>query len=150
METTYLVVFSAVAGCLFILSVLTTLFLVNALRGMQADLDELDERAEPKAIQKALAISEGTAQRVDTAVVELGKFREGIHKEVQRLYGIMRREEKASARFEAAGQQDESEDGPDIPDQIDPEQLAGAQGEETEELSKAELRRRAREAGMRI
>lgn len=103
------------------------------------------EKSEPKALQDALAKSEGTAARVDNALLNIEKFREGIHSEMQRFYAIMRRNEKALEK----GQAEETAENSGPPDEIPVESLRKQQTEE-DQLSRAELRKLARDRGHRV
>jgi hypothetical protein len=103
------------------------------------------EKSEPKALELALAKAEGTAARVDNALLELGKFREGIHGEMQRFYAIMRRNEKAIREQETQ----ETPDKDEPPDEISVADLKRPVTPEGQ-MTRAELRQLARERGSRI
>jgi len=105
--------------------------------------DLVEEKSEPKALEQALAKADGTAARVDNALLSIEKFREQIHSEMQRFYQIMRRNEKALKTEVAA----EPEDEP--PDEISVASLKKPPTE-SENASRADLRRLARERGHRI
>lgn len=145
MEWPYLVGFGTVGAILFFLLTLFALVMWSRLKGLEdfydTKLAELSEKAEPKALSDARLIAEETANRVDTAVADLRKFREGVHAEIQRFYGIMRRNERAAERVETV---EEAE----LPREID----AGShvQPKEGTPVSRAQLRQQAREAGHKI
>lgn len=149
MESSYLVVFSVVASCLLLLSILITLILLARIAGVDDRQDVLEanmaERAIPKQLEKALATSESSRDRIDTALLELGKFREGVHGEMQRFYAIMRRNEKAAGFVQ--GQQSAQVDEPQHPDVI-PSGSIDQSPAEGEPISKVELRKQARAAGL--
>lgn len=149
MESSSIVVFSCVAGGLFLLfSVLALIFWarVAALEDAQDQhFEALQAKAEPRALEQALATAESAAQRVDNAVIQLQKFREGVHSEMQRFYAIMRRNEKTFGKTIDV----EKEEGESYPEEI-PVSAVGKTVETEEPISKADLRRKAREAGMRI
>jgi len=149
MESSYLVVFSVVAGALLLLSVLTTLIYWARLSAVVERQDELarvlHDKAPQKQIEKAVVVSEGTRDRLDTALLELEKYRQGIHGEMQRFYGIMRRNEKSAAIVSA--QDGGGESAPELPDEISAEDLKPS-AEEEAPISKAQLRKQARDAGL--
>ena len=141
------VVFVAVLA----LSILTTRVLWNRVSDLRDHVRALQitfqEKAEPKELQRAIAVAEGSADRIDNAVIALEKFKNGVRGEMQRFYGIMRRNEKAFGRtVEGVLEKKEEE----YPDEIPAGDLAPKEDEAPEEISKAELRRQAREAGMKI
>lgn len=145
MESTYFVGFAVAIGVLLVLSVLITLYCGSRLNRLQ-DLcirlnNELAEKAPPKQLEKALATAEGASGRVDTAVLQIEKYKDEVHREMQRFYAIMRRQEKTREKETTA--ESESE----IPDEVAVSALK-PQVAEGEEISKAELRRMAREAGL--
>lgn len=148
MESTIIVTFSCVAGALLLLSVLTSLVLWARIRGAEDALIDLAQRAPDKKVDAAVSRSELTEARVSNAVVELEKFKSGIHGEVQRLYGIMRRAEHAAGFVKGA--QDGKPEEPETPDEIDPSQLTGNETptKKPTTLSRTELRERARKAGV--
>ncbi len=148
MESSYLVVFSVVAGALLVLTILTTLIgysRLSAMKERQDDLSvQLTTQALPKQLEKAVITSESSRDRVDNALLELQKYREEVHREMQRFYGIMRRNEKTAL----VGRVEAPDDGAsEIPDEIAASSLK-KESEEEEPISKAELRRQAREAGL--
>ncbi len=149
MESSYLVVFSVVACCLLLLSVLSTLICWARIHSVDDRQDLLEvnmaERAVPKQLEKALATAESSRDRIDNAVLELGKFKDGVHGEMQRFYAIMRRNEKAAGfvQGQQAGQP-EVQEHPDVIPAASLEPVA----DETEPISKAELRKQARAAGL--
>ncbi len=152
MESSYLVVFSCVGGALLLVSVLSTLILwarISALDDGETELVKLiNEKAAPKQIEQALATADSARSRIDTALLELGKFRDQVHSEMQRFYAIMRRNEKAAGFVE--GQQALGSTKPpeaETPDEISASDLKPAPETEGRE-SKVELRRRARQAGL--
>lgn len=149
MESSYLVVFSVVASCLLLLSVLITLILLARIHSVDDRQDLLEvnmaERAVPKQLEKALATAESSRDRIDNAVLELGKFKDGVHGEMQRFYAIMRRNEKAAGFVQ--GQQAGQPDVQEHPDEI-PAASLGPTADETEPISKADLRKQARAAGL--
>ncbi len=148
METTYLVVFSIVAGAFLLLATVITLFGASTLKGLRGDLDDLavqmNTQIPPKQLEQALVTAEGCRGRIDTALIELQKYKEGVHGEMQRFYGIMRRNEKAAL---GAVAQAPGDAGSEIPDEIAVTSLRKDE-QESEKLSKQELRRMAREAGL--
>ncbi len=148
METTYLVVFSIVAGAFLLLGVLITLIGASTLKGLRGDVAELSiemsTKIPPKQLEQAIVTAEGSRARIDTAMIELQKYKEGVHGEMQRFYGIMRRNEKAATQV--VGRAEAPDDGA-IPDEIALTSLKKDE-EQTEQVSKAELRRLAREAGL--
>lgn len=145
METAYFVGFSIFGGALVLLLTVVSLIYWARLNGLSefvmTKLAELEDKAEPKALEDARVLAETTANRVDSAVADLRKFREGVHAEIQRFYGIMRRNEKAVERVEQA---DEEE----MPREI--QAAPPGQEEAGTALSRSELRARARKAGHRI
>ncbi len=151
MESSYLVVFSSVAGCLVLAILITNVILFNRqnrLNDFTIRLNnEVATKSQPKQIESALAKAEGSSARVDTAVLELGKFKEQIHSEVQRYYAIMRRNEKAAGFVQ--GQQS----APAPPESEFPDVIPGSavkKPEEDEVESRASLRERARAAGLKV
>ncbi len=131
--------------CLFLFSVVVGVVLSNRIDRVHdlcnRLLNDLSEKSPPKQLEKALATADGTRDRVDTALLEMAKFRDGVTGEVQRMYAIMRRREKKV--LEEAVAEAESQ----IPDEVDVSALKPGVPE-GEEISKAELRRQAREAGL--
>jgi len=146
MELTYLVVFSTIAAVYLLLGLLLFFVLWSRLNSVDEQIDVLEDQVPAEQVTRAVAIAEGSADRVDNAVTALGKFREGIHSEVQRLYGIMRRQEKSADRLEAAQQEPEDE----VPTEIDPAQLQSKEEEPSKEMSKAQLRELARKRGVQV
>jgi len=151
MESTYVVVFSCVAGGVLLVSLLISGTLWARLSAVddrqEALAREVLKEASPKQLEKALALAEGSDNRISTALLELGKFKEQVHSEMQRFYAIMRRNEKA-AGFEKTTTSTETEPAP--PDEISVDSLKeqpGA-GDNPERSSKADLRARARAAGL--
>ncbi len=151
MDSTYLVVFSSVAGSL----ALTILILAVVLFNRQNELrhyvvrlsNEVLEKAPPKQLEAADQTAEGSRARIDTALLELGKFKEGVHSEMQRFYAIMRRSERAAGFVK--GQQPE----PAPPESEFPDVIPGSavkKPDEDEVESKASLRERARAAGLKV
>ncbi len=145
METAYFVGFSTAMVCILLLCIVIGVILSNRIDRLHDLcnhlLNDLAEKAPPKQLEKALATAEGARDRLDTALLEMGKFRDGVHSEMQRFYAIMRRREKtqvAEAQAEAESQ---------IPDEVDVSALKPGVPE-GEAISKAELRRQAREAGL--
>lgn len=145
MDSTEIVVFSCVLGGIFLLFSVAFLILWARQNGLvdltEARCERLEQRSEPKALLEARAVAESTADRVDSAMTELRKFREGVHAEVQRLYAIMRRQEKAVQVRSEEPEKDEEE----FPDEIEPpkqEETTGSQ------VSKADLRALARKRGL--
>lgn len=148
METTYLVVFSIVAGSFLLLAVLITLIGASTLKGLRGDVEDLSVEMKttipPKQLEQAIITAEGSRDRIDTALLELQKYKEGVHGEMQRFYAIMRRNEKAAVGAIAQRSADQESE---VPDEIALSSLKKDQ-EEPEQVSKAELRRLAREAGL--
>ncbi len=149
METTYLVVFSIVAGAFLLLAVLITLIGASTLKGLRGDVEDLSVEMKttipPKQLEQAIVTAEGSRARIDTALIELQKYKEGVHGEMQRFYGIMRRNEKAAV---GAIAQPSADPGSEVPDEIALSSLKKDDEEEPEKISKAELRKLAREAGL--
>lgn len=150
METTYLVVFSIVAVALLVISGLSTLFCLVRLNelaeGVLRIRREHEEKAPQKQIEKAVITAEGSRDRIDTALIELAKYREGIKGEMQRFYAIMRRNEKAASVVDSQGPPAQSEEST-VPDEVDAANFkAGDKAEE--QISKADLRKAARAAGL--
>lgn len=136
MTTPELVTFSSVLGALAFFGALFYAIL-------WARVVSLEDRAEPKQLEEAKTKAEAVEARLDSALLQLSKFREGVHGEMQRFYSIMRRNEKALERPEP-----EREDGEDHPDEITLDQLK--KPIEGDVQSRADLRRLARERGHRI
>ena len=150
MGTTYLVVFSIVAGALLLLLVLSTLILANRISNLEDRQLELHaksiEQAPQKQIEKAIITAEGSRDRIDTALLELSKYREGIKGEMQRFYAIMRRNEKSAAVIDSQGAPAQ-DGGSNVPDEVDASSFKGEEKPE-EQISKADLRKAARNAGL--
>ena len=157
METTYLVVFSIVAGALLVLSVLTTLWflirtneLADRLMSLRVEQQEtkveLQEQVPQKQIEKAVITAESSRDRIDTALIELAKYREGIKGEMQRFYAIMRRNEKSAAVIDSQGVPAQ-DGGSNVPDEVDASSFKGEEKPE-EQISKSDLRKAARAAGL--
>jgi len=151
MENSYLIVFSSVSGVLALAILISVVYLVNRQNQLREYISRLSvevvERTPPKQLEAAVATAEGSRARIDTALLELGKFKEGVHGEMQRFYAIMRRNEKAAGFVQ--GQQ--SAPGPpesEFPDTIPGSTLKKPDDEELE--SKASLRERARAAGLKV
>lgn len=150
METTYLVVFSIVAGSLLVISVLSTLFFVIRLNELaervvfvrEKQMEELPQ----KQIEKAVITAEGSRDRIDTALLELAKYREGIKSEMQRFYAIMRRNEKAASVVDSQGGTTQDQEST-VPDEVDASSFKGEE-KEGEQISKSDLRKAARAAGL--
>jgi hypothetical protein len=151
MESSYLVVFSVVAGSLFLLVTIVSLIYWARVAALEDEIGKLtfdvQEKAQPKQIEKALQVAESSADRIDNALLQLQKFREGVHGEMQRFYAIMRRNEKALGSTYGK-QEEDSTDEP--PDEIDPKQLKSAKDPDPRQVSKADLRAIAREKGIQI
>jgi len=150
MESSAIVVFSCVAGVILLVSLLMSGVLWARLSAVddrqEALAREMVKESTPKQLEKALAVSEGTRDRVDNALLEMSKFKDQIHAEVQRYYAIMRRQEKASAFGQASTPTSaETETAP--PDEVSADILKKNQ-ETPERESKADLRARARAAGL--
>jgi len=148
MESSYLVVFSVVAGVLLLFVVLVAVYLGNRVVALHQRQEELltmlTTQALPKQLEKAMVTAEGSRDRIDSALLELGKFREGVHSEMQRFYAIMRRNEKAvGSRHDPPPDADSG-----LPDEISVSDLKGNSDKEPALVSKADLRRQAREAGL--
>jgi len=142
MESSTFWIFGALFFCSFLWLALITLICLARFNSVE---DQIQEKAEPKALERARAVAEGAADRVDAATVELRKFKEGIHAEMQRFYGIMRRNEKTLERQAVAEQSSDEEETPDeIP------ASAFQKPSKEEEMSRAELRALARSRGHRI
>ncbi len=150
MESTSIVVFSCVAGALLLVSLLMSGVLwagLSAVDDRQKDLArEVVKESTPKQLEKGIAIAEGSRDRIDNALLEMSKFKDQIHAEMQRSYAIMRRAEKASGfGQQTASQSTETESAP--PDEVSADILKGTT-ETKERESKADLRARARAAGL--
>lgn len=149
METAYLVVFSVVASVLFLFFFVSHFTLARRLNDL-ANLENdrwitLNEHTEPKEVQRAVTVAESCAARVDAAAIGLEKFKEQIHREMQRFYGIMRRAEKAESSNFGSPEKEE-----DVPTEIDPADLKKNPIDDGGRKSKAELRAIAREKGIAI
>lgn len=136
MTTAELVTFSSLLGALAFFWALSSAIL-------WARIVSVEDRAEPKQLAEVKTKAEAVEARLDAQILQLGKFREGVHGEMQRFYSIMRRNEKA-----LAGPEPEGEDGEEHPDEVSLDALK--KPAETEIQSRAELRRIARERGHRI
>jgi len=149
MDSSYLVVFSVVGSVLLLFSVLIAVVGFSRLSALHARQKELlsilNTQAMPKQLEKAVVVAEGSRDRVDTALMELGKFREGVHSEMQRFYAIMRRNEKAAAVVELPRGAPNGDS--EMPDEIPVSSLKDAEQEEPQ-ITKAELRKQARAAGL--
>ncbi len=152
MESSYIVVFSCVGAAILLISLLTTGVLWARLSAVddrqEALAREMLKEAQPKQLEKALAVAEGADHRISTAVLELGKFKDQVHAEMQRFYAIMRRNEKAAGTFQPSPQSGSTEDESAPPDEISVDSLKKKPDEVPERETKAELRARARAAGM--
>ncbi len=149
MENTTIVVFSCVIGGVLLLSVLSTLFLLSRLNGvdtrLEATVHEMLKQSPPKQLESANAAAQSAQSMVQTTLQEIAKFKDQIHGEMQRFYAIMSRNEKAVKKQESATMP--SEDANTPPDEVDassfnPEPPPG------HEISKADLRALARKAGL--
>ncbi len=149
METTEIVVFSCVIGAVLLVSVLSTLFVLNGVVGVDRRLDatveEMMKRSQPKQLEAANAAAQSAQAIVQTTVQEIAKFKDQIHAEMQRFYAIMSRNEKAVKKQEA--NLSPSAEASEVPEEVDasafnPEPPPG------HEISKAELRALARKAGL--
>ncbi len=151
MESSYLVVFSSVAGVLVLAVLMGWIILSNRLNRLSDFAirlnNEFSTKAQPKQIESAVATAEGSRARIDTAILELGKFKEGVHSEMQRFYAIMRRSERA-AGFVKGQQPDPQPTEPEFPDVIPGSAVKKPEEDEVE--SKASLRERARAAGLKV
>ncbi len=151
MESSYLIVFSSVAGCLVLAILITNVILFNRqnrLNDFTIRLNnEVATKSQPKQLESAVVTAEGSRARVDTALLELGKFKDQIHSEMQRSYAIMRRNEKAAGFV--AGQQSTAQP----PESEFPDVIPGSavkKPDEDEPETKASLRERARAAGLKV
>ncbi len=150
-ESTYIVVFSCVAGGILLISLLISGTLWARLSAVddrqEALAREVLKEASPKQLEKALAVAEGADSRITTAVLELGKFKDQVHAEMQRFYAIMRRNEKTFGKENATNTAStEGESAP--PDEISVDDLKPKPDKIPERETKAELRARARAAGL--
>ncbi len=147
MESSYLILFSSVAVAIALLSALAHVVfwarLTHVDERQEALSREVLKESTPKKLEQAIATSESSRDRIDTALLELLKFKDQVHAEMQRFYAIMRRSEK-TAGFEKATTSAESESAP--PDEISVDALKKPEPDERE--SKADLRKRARAAGL--
>ncbi len=151
MGSTAIVVFSCVAGGVLLVSVLISGVLwarLSAIDDRQEALArEVLKETTPKQLQQALATAEGADNRINNAVLELGKFKEGIHAEMQRFYAIMRRNEKSlGVQNVASATSTETDAAP--PDEISVDSLQNKPDGKTGRLTKQELRQKARDAGL--
>ncbi len=151
MDSTYLVVFSSVTGSLALGILILAVVLFNRQNQLRQYVvrlsNEVLEKAPPKQLEQAVATAESSRARMDTQLLELGKFKEGVHSEMQRFYAIMRRNEKAAGFVQ--GQQ--SQPGPpesEFPDTIPGSAVTKPEVDEVE--TKASLRERARAAGLKV
>ncbi len=150
MESTAIVVFSCVAAAVFLAAVLMSGVLWARLSAVddrqEALARDLVKESSPKQLEKALALAEGSRDRIDNALLEMSKFKDQIHAEMQRSYAIMRRAEKASA-FGQQSTSTSTETQLAPPDEVSVDSLKSTT-EIPERESKADLRARARAAGM--
>jgi len=150
MESAAIVVFSCVAGGVLLASLLMSGVLWARLSAVddrqEALAREVVKETSPKQVEKALAVAEGSRDRIDNALIEMGKFKDQIHGEMQRSYAIMRRAEKATGFTQATtSTAAETESAP--PDEVSVASLKST-GESDDRESKADLRARARAAGL--
>lgn len=150
MESTAIVVFSCVAGGILLAALLMSGVLWARLSAVddrqEALAREVVKESSPKQLEKALALAEGSRDRIDNALLEMSKFKDQIHAEMQRAYAIMRRAEKASAfGQQSTSASSETESAP--PDEVSVDVLKSTT-ENPERESKSELRARARAAGL--
>lgn len=150
MESSAIVVFSCVAGAILLAALLMSGVLwarLSAVDDRQESLArELVKETSPKQLEKALALAEGSRDRIDNALLEMSKFKDQIHAEMQRSYAIMRRAEKASAFGQSAtSRSTETESAP--PDEVSADSFKSTT-DTPERESKADLRARARAAGL--
>lgn len=149
MESSYVVVFSCVAGGLLLVSILSTLIGWARLKGVEERLEavarEMLTKSEPKQLELAQASASSAQSMVQTALLELGKYKEQVHGEMQRFYAIMRRNEKASGFV--PGQQ-AAPAAVEVPDEISAASLQPVDEDGGEPISKATLRKKARDAGL--
>ncbi len=150
MASTAIVVFSCVAGGVFLAAVLMSSVLWARLSAVddrqEALAREVLKETSPKQLEKALAVAEGSRDRIDNALLEMSKFKDQIHAEMQRSYAIMRRAEKASA-FGQSTTSPSAETEPAPPDEVSADILKKSEEEKPPE-SRADLRARARAAGL--
>ncbi len=146
-ESSYVVVFSCIAGALLLVSILSSLVLwarVSAVEDRQAEfLVTMLEKAPPKQLESAVAGAANAQSMVQTALLELGKYKEQIHGEMQRFYAIMRKKNKDESSFV----KDPTTTTAETPETISAASL-GPQEDEDTPVSKAELRKQARAAGL--
>lgn len=152
MESPAIIVFSCVAGGVLLVSLLISGTLWARLSAVddrqEALAREVLKEATPKQLERALATAEGADARMNNAVLELGKFKEGVHAEMQRFYAIMRRNEKA-AGFVQQPTTTSAEDSAPPPDEVSVDSLDKKKPVGSgRDLSKAELRQKARDAGL--
>ncbi len=150
MDSTYVVVFSCVAGGVLLVSILSSGVLWARLSAVderqEALAREVLKQVPPKQLEKALATSEACRDRIDNALLELSKFKDQVHGEIQRGYATMRRHEKTSG-FEKSSPSTDDEPAP--PDEISVDALKKPnEGATPPDESKADLRKRARAAGL--
>jgi len=150
MESTAIVVFSCVAGGILLVALLMSGVLWARLSAVddrqEALAREVVKESTPKQLEKGIAIAEGSRDRIDNALLEMSKFKDQIHAEMQRTYATMRRAEKASAFGQSTSTSStETETAP--PDEVSVDSLKPTT-ETPERESKADLRARARAAGL--
>ncbi len=149
MENVTIIVFSCVIGAVLVISVLSSLFLLVRLKGvddrLEATVHEMLTKSTPKQLESANAASQSAQAIVQTTVQEIAKFKDQIHGEMQRFYAIMSRNEKAVKKQELAITPVEEAAGP--PDEVDASSFS-PQPPEGHEISKAQLREMARKAGL--
>ncbi len=150
METEYFVGFCVVSSLLFVFQSLVAFFAWTRFRSLEAVWVRLNavvaEKAVPKQLEKAIVVAEASRDRIDTALLEMGKFKEGVHAEIQRFYAIMRRNEKALNDVQLTRHED-GKPQQEFPDEM-PATSAATREEDETQISKAELRKRARAAGL--
>lgn len=150
MESTVIVVFSCVAGGVLLASLLMSGVLWARLSAVddrqEALAKEVIKETAPKQIEKAIVTAESSRDRIDNALLEMVKFKDQIHAEMQRFYAIMRRNEKSQG-FEKQASITAAETDPSPPDEVSAASFKTKP--ETEEIeSRESLRARARAAGL--
>ncbi len=149
MENTAIVVFSCVIAAVFVVSVLSTLIVLARVKGVEERLDatvrEMLQKSQPKQLESANAAALGAQAIVQTTVQEIAKFKDQIHSEMQRFYAIMSRKEAAAKKLDGIALP--SADASTTPDEVDASSFS-SEPENGEEISKADLRKLARKAGL--
>jgi len=149
MENVEIIVFSCVIGAVLVISVLSSLFLLVRVKGVddrqEATVREMLTKSQPKQLESANAAAHSAQAMVQTSVQEIAKFKDQIHAEMQRFYAIMSRNEKALKKQEQQPMPSEDATGP--PDEVDASSFS-PKPPPGHEISRSELRELARKAGL--